>query len=72
MEGGGEKAVQSLPAVVPARRDEGGSKVGGGDASVGGPKGSKEGTGTPKGSNVKQGEIGKPKAVWWCPPNSRV
>jgi len=34
---------------------------------VAGPKGSFEGTGTPRGSNVKQGEIGKPKSVLGSP-----
>jgi len=33
------------------------------EMSVAGPKGSFEGTGTPRGSNGEQGEIGKPKAV---------
>jgi len=30
-------------------------------------KGSFEGTGTPKGSNGEQGEIGKPKSGWGTP-----
>jgi hypothetical protein len=62
--------LRACHGVVPINRDGAGFRVlRSAFKSVAGPKGSFKGTGTPRGSNGEQGEIGKPKAVWW-PPNS--
>ena len=63
-----ELGMRNGPVFVPAglRR---GRRIGWPEMPVAGPKGSFEGTGTPEGSNVKQGEIGKPKSVL-CHRNS--